>query len=162
MKSKNMSKLLWVESIFVLTLILAGTAMAQAPSFRPVATVLQIMQGMVVPNSDVIFKVSHNPPKDDKEWTNVQNSAITLAEVGNLLMIPGRTSVYKDLIDTDIKRNGDWAKNAKALTELSTRAFHAASAKDIKELDAMNNELEATCEHCHATYHPLRGNEPLP
>jgi hypothetical protein len=162
MNSKKVFRFLMVQCTFLLILCLTGAAMAQAPSFRPVATVLQIMQGMVVPNSDVIFKISHNPPKDDKEWTVVQNSAITLAEVGNLLMIPGRTSVYKDLIDTDIKRNGDWAKNAKALTELSTRAFHAANAKDIKELEAMSNELEATCEHCHATYHPLRGSEPLP
>jgi len=153
MKSTKMSKFVWVQSIVLLILVLAGAVMAQAPTYRPVATVLQIMQGIVVPNSDVVFKAPNNVPKNDKDWAVVQNSALTLAEVGNLLMMPGRASVYKQQIDADIKNGGDWAKDTKALSEMSMKAFDAANAKDIKELEMVTDDLELTCENCHGTYH---------
>ncbi len=86
-------------------LFLAGVTMAQAPGFQPVGTVRQIMLGIVAPASDVIFAVPSKAPKDDKEWKTVQDSALTLAEAGNLLMMPGRA-----------KDNGDWMKNAKGLS----------------------------------------------
>jgi len=157
MKTKKLSVFMLVQSLFCLGLLLAGVAMAQAPMFQPVGTVLQIMQGVVVPNSDVVFKVTSKPPKDDKDWAAIQNSALTLAEAGNLLLIPGRAAVYKSDIDADLKKgNGDWVKYAKALTVMSTKAFHAASAKDIKELDTITDDIEATCENCHAMYHPQK------
>ena len=83
-------------------LFFAGATMAQAPGFQPVGTVHQLMVGLVAPASDVIFAVPNHAPQSDKEWVPVQNAALTLAEVGNLLMIPGRA-----------KDNGDWMKYAK-------------------------------------------------
>ena len=70
--------------------ILAAATMAQAPVFQPVGTVRQIMLGIVAPTSDVIFKVPNQAPKDEKEWKTLQDSALTLAEAGNLLLLPGR------------------------------------------------------------------------
>src|ERR1700722_5935424 len=87
-------------------LMLAEAGSAQAPGLQPVGTVHQIMVGIVAPASDVVFKVATAGPKDDKEWAAVQNSALTLAEAGNLLMIPGRA-----------KDKGEWMKNAKALLD---------------------------------------------
>jgi hypothetical protein len=155
MKGKTMRISTALQALCVLTLFLAGAAMAQAPTFQPVATVLQIMQGIVAPNADVIFKVATAPPKDDKGWAAVQNSAVTLAEAGNLLMIPGRAAVLKSLIDADLKTgNGPWVKNAKALTAISAKAFLAANAKDAKALTTIGDNVEETCENCHARYHP--------
>jgi hypothetical protein len=153
-----------LQALCVLALFLAGAAMAQAPTFQPVATVLQIMQGIVVPNSDAIFKVATAAPKTDAEWAAVQNSAVTLAEAGNLLMIPGRAAVLKPLIDADLKAgNGLWVKNAKALTAMSAKAFLAANAKDAKALATIGDDVEETCENCHAKYHPMNGTpSPLP
>lgn len=164
MKSQKIPALILVQAICVVALLLAGAAMGQAPMFQPVGTVLQIMQGIVAPNSDVVFSVATKAPKTDKEWADVQNSAVTLAEAGNLLMIPGRAAVLKSLIDADLKTgNGLWVKNARALTAASSKAVLAANAKDAKALAMIGDDIEETCENCHARYHPPNGTpSPLP
>jgi hypothetical protein len=124
-------------------LLLAKAGSAQAPGFQPVGTIHQIMVGLVAPASDVIFAVPNHAPKDDKDWASVQNSALTLAEVGNLLMIPGRA-----------KDNGNWMKFAKALVDTGSEAFKAANAKDAKALEDIGDKLDEACETCHAKYLP--------
>lgn len=122
---------------------LAGASMAQAPEFQPVGTVRQIMLDIVAPTSDVIFKVPNQAPKNDKEWTAVQDSALTLAEVGNLLLLPGRA-----------KDKGDWTKFSKSLIAQGAKAFRAANAKDAKSLEDIGNDIDDVCETCHAKYLP--------
>src|SRR5215472_15119775 len=70
-------------------LLLACAAVAQAPSYQVVGSVSQIMLSMSWPMSDELLYIERNPPKTDKEWTNLQYAALMLAESGNLLMIPG-------------------------------------------------------------------------
>jgi hypothetical protein len=127
----------------VAVLSMAAVTMAQAPGFQPVGTVRQIMLGIVAPTSDVIFKVPSQAPKDDKEWKTVQDSALMLAETGNLLLIPGRA-----------KDQGDWTKFSKSLIEQGSKAFKAANAKDAKSLEDIGNDIDDVCETCHAKYLP--------
>ncbi len=103
----------------------------------------QIMLGVVAPTSDVIFKVPNQAPKNDKEWKAVQDSALTLAEAGNLLLIPGRA-----------RDTGDWTKFAKSLVSQGSKAFKAANAKDAKSLEGIGNDIDQVCEDCHAKYLP--------
>src|SRR5580692_6321175 len=95
-----------VKMFAAVPFLFGGAAMAQAPTFLPVGTVRQIMLGIVKPTSDVVFKFQFDPPKTDEEWATLQNNALTLAEAGNLLLLPGRA------ID-----KGEWTKNAEALVE---------------------------------------------
>jgi hypothetical protein len=122
---------------------LAVATMAQAPLYQPVGTVRQLMLGIVAPNSDVIFKVPSQAPKDDKEWKTVQDSALMLAETGNLLLMPGRA-----------KDNGDWTKFSKSLIDQGSKAFKAANAKDARSLEDIGNDIDDVCETCHAKYLP--------
>ena len=129
--------------LILFTLLLARAGSAQAPGFQPVGTVHEIMVGIVAPASDIIFAVPNRAPKNEKDWASVQSSALTLAEVGNLLMIPGRA-----------KDSGDWMKYAKALVETGSEAFKAANAKDAKALEGIGDKIDDTCETCHAKYLP--------
>src|SRR6186997_101204 len=97
----------------------AATAQQQKPAFKPIADVKQLMHAIVIPMSNVVFRVEVEAPKDDKEWETVQNAALALAEAGNLLMIPGRA-----------KDNGEWMKKAEALVDVSVKAKKAADDKD--------------------------------
>ncbi len=121
----------------------AGVAMAQAPMFQPVGTVRQVMLGIVKPTSDVVFKFQFDPPRTGEDWATLQNNALTLAEAGNLLFLPGRA-----------KDNGEWTKNAKALVDTGSQAFKAANAKDTKALEVIGDKIDETCEACHAKYLP--------
>ena len=76
------------------------------------------MLEIVAPASDAIFNVPNKAPKNGGEWTALQNSALILAETGNLLMLPGRA-----------KDKGEWMKNAKALVDAGSAAFKAANVK---------------------------------
>lgn len=127
----------------VVTLLFAGTAMAQAPTFQPVGTVRQVMLGIVKPTSDIVFKFQFDPPKTDEDWATLQNNALNLAEAGNLLLLPGRA-----------KDKGDWTKNAQALVDTGSQAFKAANAKDAKALEKIGDKIDEVCESCHAIYLP--------
>jgi hypothetical protein len=91
------------------------------------------MIGIVAPASDAIFKVPNKPPQNDGEWTALQNSALILAEAGNLLLLPGR---------------------ARALVDAGSAAFKAANAKDANALTDIGDKIDETCETCHAKYLP--------
>lgn len=129
--------------IFVLApaALFAMATMAQAPGFQNVGTVRQIMLSITKPTSDVVFKYQFEPPKTDEEWTALQNNALTLAESGNLLLLPGR-----------VKDSGEWTKTAKELVASGAEAFKAANAKDAKTLEMVGDTIDGTCEACHAKY----------
>jgi len=124
-------------------LFLAGAAMAQAPTFQPVATVSQIMIGITYPFSDALLYIERNPPKNDQDWEALQRQAVLLAESGNLLMMPGRA-----------KDQDEWMKDARLLVEAGMAAVKATRAKDIQAVLALNDQIVTACTTCHGQYHP--------
>ena len=133
----------WAGLAGLMFAVMAAATMAEAPVFKPVGTVRQIMLGIVAPTSDVIFKVPNHAPQGDQEWKTVQDSALTLAEAGNLLLLPGRA-----------KDSGDWVKFSKQLITQGAKAFQAANARDAKSLEGIGNDIDDVCETCHAKYLP--------
>ena len=94
-------------------------------ALQSTATMKQLMVDMIHPASnEILLFVSRGNPQDEKEWDRVRRSAITLAESGNLLMMPGRA-----------RDQGDWVKDAKALA-------------------ALTESLDASCTTCHKQYRP--------
>ena len=134
-----------MRSIGFILLLLVVAATAQAPSFQPVGSISQLMIYVLYPASDALFYIERNPPKTDVEWNAVRNQALTLAESGNLLMMPSRV------------RDGDWNKDAKMLVDVGTTAFKAAMAKDMAGIVALNDQLNDACVVCHVQYRPGYG-----
>jgi cytochrome c553 len=99
------------------------------------------MKSIVIPNADVVWHVAQEAPKDDNEWIAVQNSALTVAEAGNLLMIGGRS-----------KDQGNWVKAAQALVDAATVALRAAQAKNVDALNEAGDRLVTVCGNCHRQY----------
>jgi hypothetical protein len=67
------------------------------PPFKPVATVDEVMDAIVIPSSQAIFDavVYSNgelvaAPKTDEEWFGLRMRALAVAEAGNLLMMSSR------------------------------------------------------------------------
>jgi cytochrome c553 len=134
-----------MRTLIVLFLSLSSAAMAQAPTAKLVGSILQLMQGIVVPASNAIFRIPNEAPKNDKEWAAVQSNALVLAESGNLLMLPGRA-----------KDDGEWMKDSKALVDAGAAAFKAANAKDTDALTEIGDQILTTCSTCHQKYEPHR------
>jgi len=113
-------------------------------ALQSTATMKQLMVDMIHPASnEILLFVSRGNPQDEKEWDRVRRSAITLAESGSLLMMPGRA-----------RDQGDWMKDAKLLVDAGNAAYKAAQDKDAKALAALTESIDASCTTCHKQYRP--------
>jgi hypothetical protein len=121
------------------------------PPFKPVADTKLLMQSIVDPNADVIWDsvksivtaagVEEIRPKNEAEWAAVRNSAVTLAESGNLMMMVPRA------------KNGDeWMTLARELIDTSERAIHAAEARNADQIFTIGGDIYEACSHCHQKY----------
>jgi hypothetical protein len=126
--------------------LIAASAFAQtsAESVPPVPTMQQLMLDLIHPASnDILLFVNRGLPKDEKEWAAIRRSALTLAESGNLLIMPGR-----------VRDKANWMTDAKNLADVGTAAYKAAQAKDFPALAAITESLDASCTMCHKQYRP--------
>lgn len=135
-------KFVWI-AVFIL---MATRSFGQAPSgsFPPAATMKQLMLDLIYPASnDALLLIYRGGPKDENEWAAVRRDAVTLAESGNLLMMPGR-----------MRDQDDWAKHVRMLVDAGTTAYKAAEAKNVQALAAVAGPLDASCTSCHKQYRP--------
>jgi hypothetical protein len=124
---------------------------AEDPVAAPVGTVKQIMKGIVGPAATVVFaSVSSTTtesgredkaPHTDEEWEAVGNSAVALAEAGNLLMMEGRA------VD-----RGEWMKMSKAMTDAAKITLKAVEAKSADDVLASGDAVNMSCDNCHRRY----------
>ena len=120
------------------TLLFAVAAISQERELKAVATVTQLMQAMVIPASNALFNLPRNVPEDDQGWSEVQNSAVILAESGNLLMIGSRAQ------DSEV-----WRATSRALVDAGEAALRAAQARDVESIADVGNQIIEACESCH-------------
>ena len=134
--------------------LLAGLAScenAPPPPFVPVASMKQLMNEVIEPAADTYWDavgsvsdrhgITEHAPKSDEEWAVVRNSAMVIAESGNLLMIAPRA--------TD---RGDWMKFAREMVAAGVKARAAAESRDTKRIFDVGEEVYQTCVNCHAKY----------
>jgi hypothetical protein len=133
----------------LLLLLLAGTAVAPAPSsYRPYASLADIMAGVLLPKSNAVFDVTKRAPKDDVEWTVVQTDAAVLAEAGNLILTPGRLKEN----GRPVPHTADFRRHVQALVEAAKGARKAALKKDADAVFAACEPLYQACLGCHQAY----------
>ena len=137
--------------------VLAVAALAACgpapPSYKLVVDVKQMMQSIVDPAADGVWKsvsmiyttagMEERRPRTAKEWDVVRDHAITLAESGNLLMMPGRA-----------KDGGDWMKYRAGTGRHLDSALRAVEAKDYERLLDVGGPIDEVCERCHKKYWP--------
>jgi cytochrome c556 len=132
----------WIAS-FMLS---GACALAQVPSAStaPMATMQQLMLDLIHPASnEILLAISRGLPKDDQEWAAVRRSALVLEESGNLLTIGVRA-----------RDQGNWIKDARALSDVGAAAYQAAQARDLTALSHLADSLDASCTTCHKQYRP--------
>jgi hypothetical protein len=126
-------------------------APAEAPALTPVASVKQIMNGIVQPAANVVFGsvgtiisaagIVEKAPKTDEEWAAVGSSAVALVESANLLVIGDRA------VDRE-----DWVKMSRALAEAGMTALKATEAKSTDGVLSAGAAVNESCDNCHRKY----------
>lgn len=112
----------------LLLLLLAGAALPQAlSSYKPYASMADIMAGISLPKSNSVFGVTKRAPQNDTEWIAVQTDAAILAEVGNLILTSGRLKENGQ----PVPRTEDFKKHVRALVDAAKGAHKAALKKNV-------------------------------
>jgi hypothetical protein len=133
------------------TLLVSCAHQKPAPPIKAVATLEEVMHGMVIPNAEVVWDavgtivsakgVEEIRPKSEDEWLAVEASATTLTEAGNLLMMEGRA-----------KDTNRWMERARALREAGDSVHQAAKARNADLLFERGGHLFDACQGCHFEY----------
>ena len=120
-------------------------------AFQPSTNVENFMLWVLDPAADVLWGSAgfiltvegeqDLQPTTEEGWQAVRNNATTVAESGNLLMMPGYA------VD-----DGDWMEYAGALVTAGIRARDAADAKDAEALFEAGAKLYNVCAACHNRY----------
>ena len=120
-------------------------------SLTPVASVKQIMKGIVGPAAAAVFDsvstsvtaagTEEKAPHTEQEWEALGNSAAALIESGNLILM-GSRAVDK----------GDWVKHSQALIVAGQGVLKATQAKSPNEVLAAGEALNESCDNCHRKY----------
>jgi hypothetical protein len=129
----------------------APSAASSTAALTPVASVRQIMQGIVGPAAMVVYESVGTTmsasgtetwaPKTPEEWEKVGNSAAALVESANLIMLGNRA------VD-----RGDWIAMSRAMLEGGRLALKATERKDADALFASGEPINASCDNCHEKY----------
>jgi hypothetical protein len=124
-----------------------------APPFKPVTTVLELMESVIAQSAEVYWGAvqvtvdaegtHERKPETDEEWELVWASALALAESGNLLMMEPRA------VD-----DGAWMQFARSLVDAGVVAADAAEAHDVERVFAAGEQVYNVCLGCHTRYVP--------
>lgn len=144
----------------------APPAAPGAPKMEVHANLAQLMRGTLYPASNVVFAAQSDDPKDIKpaqtpssatdllqstygQWQAVENSALAIVEVANLLTLPGRKC--SNGRDVPLK-NADWSKFVQQLRAAGLEAYKAAQSKNTDNILMAAEPLTMACSACHDKY----------
>ena len=123
----------------------------QNASIKTSLDLKQVMGWIVDPNAATVFAaVGSNftkdgeekiAPKTDAQWNAVRNSAATVLESANLLVIAGRAR------DQD-----EWPKLVAGFGKAAEDVLKAIDVKDADELFTASGNLYEACTECHSKY----------
>jgi hypothetical protein len=149
------------------------SAQSPAPALPVPANLNQLMRGTLYPAANIVFYAQDEDPakapraKDPNmatdpltsvfgKWEAVENSSLAIAEVANLLTIPGRKC--SNGVDVPVA-NADWAKYVQQLRDAGMAAYKAAQAKDQDKMIEVSDVMTKACANCHGRYREKRGTE---
>jgi hypothetical protein len=148
------------------SLVERAPAQSTSAASQTPANLGQLMKGTLYPASNVIFAAQDQNPgevphaKDPNmstdlltssygKWEAVENSALAIAEVANLLSVPGRKCANG--LDVPVA-NPDWAKFVQELRDAGMAAYAAAKTKDQDKVIDVTGVMTTACAHCHNRY----------
>jgi hypothetical protein len=157
-----------VKIVAVALVITAAALVAQAAAPPPTdapATVLQVMRGILFPNSNVVFSAQADDPAAVKTagdpsaatdplastyggWEAVANSAIALKESARLLEVPRSCSNGKPAP----VQTATWKKALAQLREAGLASYKAAQAKSQDQVVDAAEKVTTACSTCHDAY----------
>ena len=134
----------------------AAPPTASAPTLRLSTSYNELMVTWIDNASHVLWDVEKPgfAPKDDADWTELEDHAIQVASAGTLIQLPG-------LGPNDAVWSGQdgWKANAELMTEAANAALAAARARQLPAVVEANGKLVLACVGCHKQFKPQLPSE---
>jgi mono/diheme cytochrome c family protein len=147
----------------------APAANAGAVAFPVTGTLNQVMRGILFPSSNVLFDVQTKDPGAGSKggtargdatttstrygdvyspWQVVDAAAISIAEIGPVLMQPRRCENGKPApVDRD-----DWKRYVQGVVEAGRAAYRASQTRSQDAVSDATNTISDACANCHRVY----------
>ena len=148
-----MTKAIFAGSTALFGALLASSCTSAEPPnpYKPVATVQELMEGTVQPAAERFWTsvsttisaagIEEKYPKTDEEWEEVWGGAMTIAESGNLLMMPTR-----------VREDPEWARLSAALVDVGVEAAKAARDRNPETVLEVGERVYNVCTECHMKF----------
>ena len=140
-------------ALFGVVLASSCTPAAPPSPYKPVATIEELMEGTVQPAAERFWTsvsttisaagIEEKYPKTDEEWEVVWGGAMTIAESGNLLMMPPR-----------MREDPEWARLSSALVDVGVEAAKAARERNPDSVLEVGEKVYNVCTECHMKFIP--------
>jgi cytochrome c556 len=144
----------------------AGAAAAVPRAQQVHGTLLQVMRGILFPNSNVLFSAQAvNPASVKKDpdptssvnplagayggWEAIENSGLAMAEAANLLTIPGRVCGNGKPVPV---QNADWQRFVQGLRDAGMATYKAGQSKNMDMVVDAADKVTTACMNCHDVY----------
>jgi len=165
-------------------------AQAESPASsmpRPQASLIELMSSVVAPTADLIWGAvgsTEGPkgpvetkPTTDKDWAELRQKVMLLAEAANLMSVPGRHVLLPgqklanpagpgDLTpeQSEARINAEWPAFLAFAQTLQNSALTTLKSVDTRDLDAFTEAggaIDEACEQCHKHFwYPDAPNPP--
>ena len=153
---------------------MSAVAPEPAIAFDSTITIDELMDAVVMRQADAIWgavqfgdadtNFALSGPDTDEGWKAIRDAALTMAEVTNSLMIPGRHAAPAGKeagegelsgpeIDALIESNRPaWNAFAQALKANARETLQAIERRDADAMLELGGTLDEVCEGCHKTF----------
>jgi hypothetical protein len=121
------------------------------PPFQTTANMKDLMLNVLDPAADGLWEsvgtvitadgTFEKFPESDDDWAVLRMHALQLAESGNLLMLPSRSS-----------GSAEWIRESQALIEAGGRMLKAIDAKDKDAVFTIGGDIYDVCTNCHRQF----------
>lgn len=138
-------------STLLLVFVLAAGCAPEPLPFEEAVELNELMVHVVEPAAEAYWDsvgtvmdlngIQEIAPATLEEWGEVENAAATLAESGNLLLLPGR-----------LRDDPRWVEFAKELMTAGRNALAAADARDPDAVFEAGGNVYVVCADCHAVF----------
>ena len=148
----------------------SAAAAGPLPAFPVTGTLDQVMRGILFPSSNVLFDVQTKDPgagskggvaKGDaattstrygdvySPWQIVDAAAISIAEIGPVLMQPGRRCDNGKPVPVD---RADWKQYVQGVVDAGRAAYRASQTRSQDAVSDATNTISDACANCHRVY----------
>ena len=120
-------------------ILLSSLLISQTFDAETITDTKGLMDMIVIPASDVVFRVVVDPPQDEMTWAVIESNAALLAESGNQLLSwsEGREP---------------WIDASRALIAASEATVEAAREMELDRFLDLGDMILVSCSNCHDVY----------